>query len=124
MYWVHDLPLTKLAKAFAQVATSDDNMEIPQSIDVYLEQLTNEDPRLRFEAIHHFALSVFLDRFNEVHEAVWKLTEDPHERVRWSAGIAASMITARHMPLKYSWYIGISNGYVPDFLGEWVKSDD
>lgn len=96
-------------------------MNIPQSIDGYLEQLTDEDPKLRYEAIHHFSLSVFLDRYNEVYEAVWVLTEDKHPYVRWSAGIAASMISARHMPLKYpdNAMFSIMGSYIPDFISEW-----
>lgn len=93
---------------------------IPQSIDVSLEQLNDPAPRLRYEAIHHLALSVFLDRFEEVYKAVEKLRDnDSHEYVKWAAGIAASMIMARHMPLKYPTLPSIHSGYIPDFIKEW-----
>lgn len=92
---------------------------IPQSIDTYLEQLTSEEPRLRYEAICFFARSVFVERFWEVYNAVWRLTEDEHETVKSCAGIAASMITARHMPLMNKGYIGMTNGYITDYLTEW-----
>lgn len=97
------------------------NESIPQSIDVWLEQLHDDDPRLRYEAVHHFALSVFLDRFKEVYAAVWALTEDSHPYVRHAAGIAGSMISARHMPLKYPDNLGFSilGGNIPDFISEW-----
>lgn len=97
------------------------NDSIPQSIDVFLKQLHDDDPHARYEAVCFFARAVFVDRFDEVYEAVWKLTKDPHEHVRWSAGIAASMMLARHFPLMNKGYISITNDYIPDFLGEWQE---
>lgn len=99
------------------------NVIIPQSIDGYLEQLTDKEPRARYDAIRFFAYSEFVDRFWEVYNAVWKLTEDIHPDIRWAAGIAASMIAARHMPIMNKGYISITaNEDFPNFLGEWPLS--
>lgn len=95
------------------------NEIVPQSIDGYLEQLNDEDPRLRYEAICYFARSVFIERYWEVYNAVWKHTEDAHPRVSSAAGIAASMITARHFHLLHKSYPSITGGVTPDYLPEW-----
>jgi len=106
---------------------------VPQSIDSYLEQLIDEDPKLRYEAIHWLALKTLGDRFNECYDAVWARTEDNHPRVHWAAGIAASMMSARHSP--YSMFntaldmpyeinslsanVPKDNAGIPDFIPEW-----
>lgn len=94
-------------------------IQIPQSIDSYLEQLTHEDPRMRYEAISFFARSVFVDRFWEVYNAVWACTEDANPRVHCAAGIAASMISARHFPLMNPGMTSSIIGDIPDYLGTW-----
>lgn len=93
--------------------------DVPQSIDSYLEQLKDPEPRLRYEAVCFFARSLFTDRYREVYDAVWVLTDDIYPQVRWGAGIAASMMSARHMPIMYPDMPSILGGYIPDFLTEW-----
>lgn len=107
---------------------------IPQSIDACLEQLTSDEPKLRYEAVHRLALIQLGSRFYEVYDAVWKTTKDPHPRVRWAAGIAASMMSARHSPggilnredIPYEINSLADNTQkddlgIPDFISDWKE---
>lgn len=81
-------------------------------IEARLIDLKSDDPKVRYEAVLFFARYPKSPDFKVVYDEVWKLTEDPDERVVYAAGIAGSMISARNSPL-------FGMDYVQDFLVSW-----